>query len=94
MFNQMMDGNHNTFTKISKFSKCEIPNSVISMYSQSRRVEQARKAFDLLSKKNLVSYNALLDGYARNLDPNAAFELFINLKTLRGRQTRLPSLVY
>ncbi|KAJ8442106.1 hypothetical protein Cgig2_007944 [Carnegiea gigantea] len=57
-----------------------VGNSVISMYSQTRRVEQARKAFDLLSEKNLVSYNTLLDGYARNLDPNAAFELVHELE--------------
>jgi len=60
-----------------------VGNSVISMYSQSGRMEQARKAFDLLSEKNLVSYNTLLDGYARNLDPNAAFELFHQLENTK-----------
>ncbi|KAL7254045.1 hypothetical protein ACSBR1_008400 [Camellia fascicularis] len=53
-----------------------VGNSLISMYARSGRMEDARKAFDILFEKNLVSYNTIVDGYAKNLDSNEAFELF------------------
>uniref|UniRef100_A0A7N0TTL2 DYW domain-containing protein n=1 Tax=Kalanchoe fedtschenkoi TaxID=63787 RepID=A0A7N0TTL2_KALFE len=51
-------------------------NSIISMYSKCGKMEDARKAFDLLFEKNLVSYNALVDGYAKNMGSEESFELF------------------
>ncbi|KAK6135197.1 hypothetical protein DH2020_031042 [Rehmannia glutinosa] len=53
-----------------------VGNSLISMYTKSDRMEDARKAFEFLFEKNLVSYNTLVDGYARNSDSDEAFELF------------------
>ncbi|PIN20517.1 hypothetical protein CDL12_06803 [Handroanthus impetiginosus] len=53
-----------------------VGNSLISMYVKSDRMEYARKAFEFLFEKNLVSYNALVNGYTRNLDSEGAFELF------------------
>lgn len=53
-----------------------VANSLISMYSQSGRMEEAKKAFDVLFEKKLVSYNTLLDGYVKNMNSEAAFELF------------------
>ncbi|KAL6320639.1 hypothetical protein AAG906_008639 [Vitis piasezkii] len=53
-----------------------VGNSLISMYARSGRMEDARKAFDILFEKNLVSYNAIVDGYAKNLKSEEAFLLF------------------
>ncbi|KAG8381157.1 hypothetical protein BUALT_Bualt06G0093200 [Buddleja alternifolia] len=53
-----------------------VGNSLISVYTKSDRMEDARKAFEFLFEKNLVSYNALVDGYTRNSDSDEAFELF------------------
>ncbi|KAG9144311.1 hypothetical protein Leryth_027595 [Lithospermum erythrorhizon] len=53
-----------------------VGNSLISMYAKSGRVEEARKCFEGLFEKNLVSYNAVVDGYIKNLDSNEAYELF------------------
>ncbi|KAK9272439.1 hypothetical protein L1049_002812 [Liquidambar formosana] len=53
-----------------------VGNSLISMYARSGRMEDARKAFDILFEKNLVSYNAIVDGYTKNLKSEEAFELF------------------
>ncbi|KAL0299667.1 UNVERIFIED_CONTAM: Pentatricopeptide repeat-containing protein, chloroplastic [Sesamum radiatum] len=52
-----------------------VGNSLISMYAKSDRMEDAQKAFEFLFEKNLVSYNALVNGYTRNLDSVEAFEL-------------------
>ncbi|GFS32177.1 tetratricopeptide repeat (TPR)-like superfamily protein [Actinidia rufa] len=53
-----------------------VGNSHISMYARSGRMEDARKAFDILFEKNLVSYNIIVDGYAKNLYSSEAFEIF------------------
>ncbi|RVW87518.1 Pentatricopeptide repeat-containing protein, chloroplastic [Vitis vinifera] len=53
-----------------------VGNSLISMYARNGRMEDARKAFDILFEKNLVSYNAIVDGYAKNLKSEEAFLLF------------------
>ncbi|XP_034710302.1 pentatricopeptide repeat-containing protein At3g49170, chloroplastic-like [Vitis riparia] len=53
-----------------------VGNSLISMYARSGRMEDAQKAFDILFEKNLVSYNAIVDGYAKNLKSEEAFLLF------------------
>lgn len=51
-------------------------NAVISMYSKCGKMNDARRAFDLLFEKNLVTYNALVDGYAKNMSSRESFELF------------------
>ncbi|KAF6156599.1 hypothetical protein GIB67_014578 [Kingdonia uniflora] len=53
-----------------------VGNSLISMFARSGKMEDARKAFDNLFEKNLVSYNTVVDGYTKNLNSEEAFELF------------------
>lgn len=53
-----------------------VGNSLINMYSRSGRTECARKSFDILFEKNLVSYNTIVDAYAKNLNSEEAFEFF------------------
>lgn len=53
-----------------------VGNSLINMYARSGRMEDARKAFESLFEKNLVSYNTMVDAYAKNLNSEEAFELF------------------
>ncbi|CBI23560.3 unnamed protein product, partial [Vitis vinifera] len=64
------------FCKMISASVNCVGNSLISMYARSGRMEDARKAFDILFEKNLVSYNAIVDGYAKNLKSEEAFLLF------------------
>ncbi|KAB2634047.1 pentatricopeptide repeat-containing protein [Pyrus ussuriensis x Pyrus communis] len=51
-------------------------NSLISMYSKSGQVEDARKSFDVLYEKNLISYNTVVDADAKHSDAEEAFGLF------------------
>ncbi|GLU24622.1 hypothetical protein SLE2022_405320 [Rubroshorea leprosula] len=53
-----------------------VGNSLISMYARSGKVDDARKAFESLFEKSLVSYNAIVDVYTKNLDSEEAFQLF------------------
>ncbi|KZV28462.1 pentatricopeptide repeat-containing protein chloroplastic-like [Dorcoceras hygrometricum] len=71
---------HNHLVKFGLSSDDCVVNSVISMYAKTDRMDDARKAFELLFEKNLVSYNTMIDGYARNLEPNEAFELYNQTK--------------
>ncbi|KAJ4950151.1 hypothetical protein NE237_026983 [Protea cynaroides] len=62
--------------KLGLASVNSVGNSIISIYARSGRMEEARKAFDILLEKNLVSYNTIIDGYAKNMNSEEAFELF------------------
>lgn len=53
-----------------------VGNSLVSMYARCERLEDARKAFDSVFEKNLVSYNTIVDAYSKNLNPKKAFEFF------------------
>uniref|UniRef100_A0A2P2PHW1 Pentatricopeptide repeat-containing protein At3g49170ic n=1 Tax=Rhizophora mucronata TaxID=61149 RepID=A0A2P2PHW1_RHIMU len=53
-----------------------VGNSLISLYAQCGDMEDARKAFDAMFEKNLVSYNAIVDVYAKSSHSEEAFELF------------------
>lgn len=53
-----------------------VGNSLIGMYAKMDRMEDARKAFEVLFEKNLVSLNTLVHGYTRNLGSDEAFGVF------------------
>ncbi|XVE64366.1 hypothetical protein DITRI_Ditri07aG0095100 [Diplodiscus trichospermus] len=53
-----------------------VGNSLVSMYAKSGRMDNAQKAFESLFEKNLVSYNTIVNAYAKNFNSEGAFELF------------------
>lgn len=53
-----------------------VGNSLINMYARSGRMDCARKSFEILFEKNLISYNTIVDAYAKNLNSEEAFEFF------------------
>lgn len=53
-----------------------VGNALVDMYSKCGSVEEARRAFDTMPSRNVVSWTALLGGYAMNGDGKEAEELF------------------
>lgn len=59
-----------------------IGNSLVSMYARTGRMEEARRAFEVLCDKNLVTYNAIADGYIKNSNSEEAFELLHQIESM------------
>ncbi|KAK9152180.1 hypothetical protein Syun_010489 [Stephania yunnanensis] len=51
-------------------------NSIINMYCRAGCVDSARKMFNMMMKKNVVSWNTLLAGYIQNNSIGEAYPLF------------------
>lgn len=67
---------YNNAVKLGFLSVNCVGNSLVSMYARSGKMEEARKAFEILFEKNLISYNILVDAYAKNLNSDEAFDIF------------------
>lgn len=64
-----------------------VGNSLIHMYAQSGQMEDFQRAFDILFDKNLISYNTMVDAYAKNLNLEEAFYLFYEIEERGFRAT-------
>lgn len=53
-----------------------IQSTLISMYTNQGRLEDARRVFNELPRQNLVAWNAMLAGYAQHCHGQEAFQLF------------------
>ncbi|XP_072985312.1 putative pentatricopeptide repeat-containing protein At1g17630 [Typha latifolia] len=53
-----------------------VGNELVLMYGQFGRMGIARKMFDAMPVKNVMSWNTLLSGYSMNCDSEAANEVF------------------
>ncbi|KAK4777309.1 hypothetical protein SAY87_017496 [Trapa incisa] len=53
-----------------------VGNSLISMLTRTGRAEDARKAFESLFAKSLVSYNTMLNAYSKSSNSEEALSLF------------------
>ncbi|XP_030481405.2 pentatricopeptide repeat-containing protein At2g13600 [Cannabis sativa] len=62
--------------KLGFGSNVSVANSFITMYSKCGRVEDAQKVFDSICDKNLISWNAIMVGYAQNGHGNKVIEIF------------------
>ncbi|CAL9246917.1 unnamed protein product [Arabidopsis halleri] len=71
-------------------------NNLISMYVRCGSLEQARKLFDKMPDRNVVSYNALYSAYSRNPDyASCAFSLINQMasESLKPNSSTFTSLV-
>ncbi|CBI40755.3 unnamed protein product, partial [Vitis vinifera] len=62
--------------KLGFSSNVSVANSVVTMYSRCGQIEEAQKMFSSIVMKNLVSWNAMMAGYAQNGQGRKVIEIF------------------
>ncbi|KAL6843681.1 hypothetical protein ACP4OV_026252 [Aristida adscensionis] len=62
--------------KVGLVLDTSVANAVITMYSKCGRILEARKVFDCLNGKDLVSWNAMITGYSQHGMGKQAIEIF------------------
>uniref|UniRef100_I1L7U9 DYW domain-containing protein n=1 Tax=Glycine max TaxID=3847 RepID=I1L7U9_SOYBN len=65
-----------------------VQTSLINMYSSSGMIHIARKLFDQMPEKNVISWSCMIHGYVSCGEYKAALSLFRSLQTLEGSQLR------
>ncbi|XP_028780732.1 pentatricopeptide repeat-containing protein At2g13600-like isoform X2 [Neltuma alba] len=66
-------------SQVEKFglsSDIAVSNAIITMYSRCGQIREAQKVFNSINEKNLVSWNAMMAGYAQNGLGRKAIETF------------------
>lgn len=53
-----------------------LANSLMGMYAQFRQMDEARKVFDLMDEKSIISWTTIIGGYVKVGDNAEAFKLF------------------
>ncbi|XXG40446.1 hypothetical protein AAC387_Pa01g1159 [Persea americana] len=56
-----------------------VGNSIIDVYSKCGRIEEAKWMFDIMPIRNLISWNAMISGYANDGDGRMSISLFQRL---------------
>eukprot|EP01018_Ginkgo_biloba_P029405 Gb_03473 [translate_table: standard] len=67
---------HDYISKRGFESNIFVANSLIAMYAKCGSIEAARNVFYKMSKRDVISWNAMIDGYVQNGHDNEAFILF------------------
>ncbi|GMI67639.1 hypothetical protein like AT4G39530 [Hibiscus trionum] len=57
-----------------------VTNGLIDMYAKCNSLIDARRAFDILGVQNVVSYNAMIEGYSSFEKLSEALDLFRNMR--------------
>ncbi|XP_059664323.1 pentatricopeptide repeat-containing protein DOT4, chloroplastic [Cornus florida] len=59
-----------------------VVNSLIAFYFKCRRIESARKLFDELGDRDVISWNSMISGYVANGLPEKGVEIFKEMLSL------------
>nr|XP_043618384.1 pentatricopeptide repeat-containing protein At2g34400 isoform X2 [Erigeron canadensis] len=59
---------------------CHVRHSLISMYAKCGEIRYARKVFDEITERDLVSWNSMISGYLKMGLSKSALELFEEMK--------------
>ncbi|KAI3698425.1 hypothetical protein L2E82_41962 [Cichorium intybus] len=71
---------HQLANELNLQNDISLTNSLISMYSKCKQIEIAGKLFKNMKEKTIVSWNAMILGYAQNGRVIAALNLFRDMK--------------
>ncbi|KAF3773279.1 Pentatricopeptide repeat-containing protein [Nymphaea thermarum] len=61
-----------------------VGNSLVSCYAKCGAMEESRQVFDRMPRRNIVSWNALIWGYAQNGRAREALDVFEEMKAVDG----------
>jgi len=70
---------HSSFIKMDTDSDMFATVGLIDMYSKCEMMDDARRAYDLMPKKDIIAWNALITGYSQCGDDSAAVSLFTKM---------------
>ncbi|KAK7252590.1 hypothetical protein RIF29_36646 [Crotalaria pallida] len=73
-------------------SHVSFSNSLISLYSQCGDVEAAETVFGEIAYKDIVSWNAMMEGFASNEKINEVFDLLLEMQMLGSFQPDIVTL--
>ncbi|KAL6011204.1 hypothetical protein ACLOJK_001649 [Asimina triloba] len=73
---------HELLIQIGLESDDSVMNSLITMYSKCKRVDTAARIFENMTDRNLVSWNAMILGFAQNGHSKDALNLFSTMQQL------------
>ncbi|KFK31372.1 hypothetical protein AALP_AA6G103700 [Arabis alpina] len=71
---------HSSALKLGLGSRVVVASALVDMYSKCGMLKQAELMFSTMPRKNLIVWNAMISGYARNGDATKAIKLFNQLK--------------
>ncbi|ESQ39896.1 hypothetical protein EUTSA_v10000835mg [Eutrema salsugineum] len=74
---------HSCALKLGLESRVVVASALIDMYSKCGMLKHAQLMFWKMPRKNLIAWNAMIAGYARNGDSTEAMKLFNQLKQER-----------
>lgn len=69
---------HGFSVKTGLFKKLNVSNSFITMYAKFESIKESVKVFEELSYKDIISWNALISGYAQNGQCHEALQTFLS----------------
>eukprot|EP01018_Ginkgo_biloba_P000686 Gb_34816 [translate_table: standard] len=76
---------HTYIIKTGFISNLCVGNAMVDMYAKCGNIENARKVFDELPKRDDISWNAMLVGYAQNRHGEDALTLFSQMRCARAK---------
>lgn len=74
--------------KIGLESETPVRNALITMYLNSGCVEDASKVFNRMTKRDVVSWNALIAGYAQHGHGEEALKFYCQMQHTGARQDK------
>ncbi|KAG6583948.1 Pentatricopeptide repeat-containing protein DOT4, chloroplastic, partial [Cucurbita argyrosperma subsp. sororia] len=70
---------HGLICKLGFTSYNAVVNSLISFYFVGRKVRSARKLFDEMSDRDVISWNSMISGYVKNGLEDRGIEIFLRM---------------
>eukprot|EP01018_Ginkgo_biloba_P032703 Gb_11926 [translate_table: standard] len=86
---QQGKGIHDYIIKSGFDSNISVGNALIDMYSKCKSVHSARHMFDGMLERNVISWTAMIAGYAQNGCSGEALKLFRDMQLHRVKSNRI-----